>query len=169
MHLNRLRAMKASEHVVLARAQKMQEALALGIDEVFISQLVDHFYGAIQKDALLGPIFAKKISDWPHHLSRMKDFWASIMIESGRYSGNPMRKHIAIGGLDTAHFTRWHALWDQALTEVAPNPQASDKFRDAAGRIGESLLTGIEIDRGGLYSLSTKAVRSSRQSPRNQT
>jgi hemoglobin len=161
--------MNASEHVARARAKKMQEALDCGIDDAFISQLVDHFYQAIRQDELLGPIFAKKVSDWPHHLSRMKDFWASIMIESGRYSGNPMRKHIVIGGLDAAHFTRWHALWDQPLAEVAPNPQASNKFRGAAGRIGESLLTGIEIDRGGLYTLSTKAVRPSRQSPRNQT
>jgi hemoglobin len=151
--------MTASEHAEQARAHKMAEALACGIDDALISRLVEHFYETIRQDAMLGPIFAQKIADWPHHMARMKAFWASIMLESGRYSGNPMQKHIAIGGLDAVHFERWSALWGLALTEIAPNPQVSDRFRDAAMRIGESLLTGIEIDRGGLSALSKSNVK----------
>ncbi len=83
--------MNASDHVAQARARKMADALALGINEAFISHLVEHFYEAIRADEMLGPIFGAKVSDWPHHLARMKDFWASIMLESGRFSGNPMR------------------------------------------------------------------------------
>jgi hemoglobin len=149
--------MSISDYAGNARAQKMADALACGIDDAFISQLVDHFYGAIRKDALLGPIFANKINDWPLHLARMKDFWASIMLESGRYRGNPMQKHIAIGGIEAAHFERWHALWDQALMEIAPNAAVCERFLDAARRIGESLLTGIQINRGGLAAVQRKA------------
>jgi hemoglobin len=160
--------MSTSNHAERARAKKMADALACGIDDAFISQLVEHFYESIRRDALLGPIFAQKIEDWPMHLARMKDFWASITLESGRYSGNPMQKHIAIGELDAAHFARWRGLWDQTLAEVAPNPHVADRFRDAATRIGESLLTGIELDRGGLFALSARPRGPRERAPRTQ-
>jgi hemoglobin len=139
-----------SNHAEQARARKMADALACGIDDAFISRLVERFYDTVRQDDMLGPIFAERIGDWPHHLTRMKDFWASIMLESGRFSGNPMRKHIAIGELDEAHFARWQSLWDQTLDRIAPNAAVADRFGEAAQRIGESLLTGIKIDRGGL-------------------
>jgi hemoglobin len=138
-----------SNHAEQARSRKMADALACGIDDAFISRLVESFYDTVRQDSMLGPIFAERIEDWPHHLTRMKDFWASIMLESGRFNGNPMRKHIAIGGLDEAHFTRWRSLWDRTLARIAPNAAVADRFREAAQRIGESLLTGIRIDRGG--------------------
>lgn len=149
--------MSTSDYAERARARKVADALACGIDDAFISQLVEHFYRVIRQDVLLGPIFAQKIEDWPMHLARMKDFWASIMLESGRYSGNPMQKHIAIGGIDAVHFERWHVLWDRALMEIAPNGAVGDRFREAAHRIGESLLTGIQINQGGLSSIQRRA------------
>ena len=160
--------MKTSEYAVQARAHKMQAAIACGIDDAFISLLVDRFYESIRKDAVLGPIFAKKISDWPLHLARMKDFWASIMLESGRYSGNPMQKHIAIGSIEAAHFVRWHALWAQTLEQIAPDAAVTERFREAATRIGESLLTGIQIDRGGLPSITARASGPLERPPRTQ-
>ena len=147
-----------SNHAEQARARKMADALACGIDDAFISQLVERFYSTVRQDDMLGPIFAERIGDWPHHLTRMKDFWASIMLESGRFSGNPMRKHIAIGELDEAHFARWQSLWDQTLDRIAPNAAVADRFGEAAQRIGESLLTGIKIDRGGLAAISARAA-----------
>lgn len=113
----------------------------------------------MRQDDLLGPIFAKHVKDWPLHLARMKDFWASIMLESGRFSGNPMQKHIAVGTLDAAHFARWQALWNQTLTRISPSSNAAERFRAAAQRIGESLLTGMEINRGGLATISARGAR----------
>jgi hemoglobin len=118
---------------------------------------VERFYDTVRQDDMLGPIFAERICDWPHHLARMKDFWASIMLESGRFSGNPMRKHIAIGGLDEAHFARWQLLWNRTLDRDRAQRGGRGRFRDAAQRIGESLLMGIEIDRGGLTAISRTA------------
>lgn len=152
--------MTTTDHAERVRTQKMADALACGVDDAFISELVESFYANVRRDDLLGPIFAKQIKDWPLHLARMKDFWASIMLESGRFSGNPMQKHIAIGGLDAAHFSHWQSLWDQTLRQVAPSPVVADRFRQAAQRIGESLLTGIEVDRGGLAAVSAR-VRTS--------
>lgn len=146
----------ASGHVDRARARKKAEALASGIDDALISELVDRFYEKVRQDDRLGPIFAQHVRDWPAHLARMKNFWASIMIESGRFSGSPMQKHIAVGGLDATHFAHWQSLWDQTVVEFAPTPEVHERFRQAARRIGESLLTGIELDRGGLAAVSMR-------------
>ena len=57
----------------------------MGIDEAYISLLVDTFYERIRDHAVLGPIFAEKIGDnWGPHLARMKDFWASVALNAGR-------------------------------------------------------------------------------------
>jgi len=136
--------MTPSPYAEQARVQKMAHAKAMGVDDAMISQLVERFYTAVRHDDLLGPVFAAHITDWPWHLARMKDFWASVTMESGRFHGNPMLKHINIGGLERAHFERWLMLWDQAVREVAPSPAASDTFRLAAKRIASSLLMGIE-------------------------
>jgi len=146
-----------SSYAEQARARKKADALQSGIDDAFISQLVERFYDAVRNDDLIGPIFAERISDWPHHLARMKEFWASIMLESGRYSGNPMRKHVVIAQLDDLHFARWQSLWHQTLAGIAPSPAVTERFREAALRIGESLLMGIRIHRDGLASISTRA------------
>jgi len=136
--------MTPSTYAEQARAQKLAHAKAMGVNDALISQLVERFYTKVRNDDLLGPIFAAKITDWPWHLTRMKDFWASVTMESGRFHGNPMLKHIAIGGLEQAHFERWLMHWDQTVREVAPNPAAADTFRLAAKRIAGSLLMGIE-------------------------
>jgi len=137
-----------------ARAKKMAQANALGIDDALISELVETFYDAVRSDALLGPIFLSHVADWTPHLARMKDFWASITLESGRFRGNPMLKHIAVGGLDNLHFDRWLILWNQTLDDIAPNDAAAQVFREAADRIASSLLTGIKVQRGGLDTIS---------------
>lgn len=147
--------MTETSYAERARAKKTAQANALGIDDALITNLVETFYSAIRSDELLGPIFMAHVADWTPHLARMKDFWASVTLESGRFRGNPMLKHIAVGGLDNMHFDRWLVLWNQTLDDVAPNAAAAQVFRQAAERIAESLLTGIKVQRGGLDSLSS--------------
>ncbi len=146
--------MTEASYAEQARAKKTAQANALGIDDALISNLVETFYDAIRSDELLGPIFMAHVVDWPPHLARMKDFWASVTLESGRFRGNPMLKHIAVGGLDNMHFDRWLVLWNQTLDNIAPNEAAAQVFRQAAERIAESLLTGIKVQRGGMESIS---------------
>ena len=156
IHLIRFEIMTEVGYAERARARKMAQANAIGIDDALISNLVETFYEAIRGDDLLGPIFIAHVKDWTPHLARMKDFWASVTLESGRFRGNPMLKHIAIGGLDNSHFDRWLELWNQTLEDVAPNAAAAQVFREAAGRIADSLLTGIKVQRGGLDAISQK-------------
>jgi len=139
-----------------ARALKLQQAQAIGIDDALISQLVERFYDALRNDDLLGPIFNAHISDWTAHLGRMKDFWASVTLESGRYHGNPMLKHIAIGGLEPMHFDRWLVVWNRIVEDVTPNTAAAEKFQSAAQRIADSLLMGVQVQRGEMIPVSRK-------------
>lgn len=141
--------MPASLYAENARLKKSAEADALGINDALISQLVETFYVGVRRDPDLGPMFAAKIVDWPPHLQRMKDFWASIVMESGRFHGNPMLKHLAIPGLSPAHFQIWLILWDTALAEVVVNPDAASLFRDRAQRIADSLQIAIALHNGG--------------------
>ncbi len=137
-----------------ARLQKAAHARAIGIDDALISELVETFYTHIRTHPVLGPIFAAKINNWPPHLQRMKDFWASIAIESGRFRGNPMLKHVAISGLSPQHFEMWLHLWNETLSEVISNPDANSLFHDRAQRIAASLQTGIALHKGGLAALT---------------
>ena len=127
-----------------ARKDKAEFAESIGITDAFISRLVDEFYQRVRADALLGPIFEKHISNWEPHLARMKDFWGSIAIESGRFKGNPMLKHVAIHGLGEAHFRHWLSLFNDTLADIAPNTKAAAFFAQKAEMVGQSLLAGIE-------------------------
>ncbi len=148
----------AHPHTIAAREEKAAEAAAMGITESNISDLVERFYENIRADDLLGPIFENHIADWTPHLGRMKDFWTSIAIESGRFHGNPMVKHLAIPGLERSHFNHWLALFEETLPEVMPNAAACRFFAERAQRIADSLMTGISIHHSGLESIKSPQI-----------
>jgi hemoglobin len=133
-----------------AREAKRAEALSIGIDGDFISSFVERFYARVREDKLLGPIFADRISDWPAHLEQMKRFWRSVLHNSGEFTGSPMRKHVAIDGLEENHFSRWLALFNETLRDGQVLAEATTHVGAKARTIAESLLTGIKMQRDGL-------------------
>lgn len=133
-----------------ARKAKLAEALSIGIDAAYISSFVDRFYERVRGDELLGPIFADRIADWPAHLTQMKRFWRSVLHNSGEFNGSPMRKHVAIDGLEEQHFTRWLTLFRETLRDAEVNAEATEQVGMKARTIAESLLTGIKLQRHGL-------------------
>lgn len=141
---------RSREEVQAARAAKRAEAEALGVDEAFVARLVESFYAAVREDPLLGPIFADRIADWPTHLERMKSFWRSILFNSGEFSGNPMRQHMAIPGLEERHFSRWLDLFYATLRDLEESPGGTLLVAARARSIADSLLTGIAVRRDGL-------------------
>lgn len=112
-----------------------------GIDEAMIERLVCAFYEKVRNDALLGPIFHKKIISWELHLDRMCAFWSSVVLTTGRYHGQPMEKHLALQ-IESEHFDRWLELSEETALEVCPS-NAATHFIDRAKRIAESLQVGI--------------------------
>ena len=120
----------------------------MGIDELFVSELVERFYERIRGDALLGAIFADRISDWPVHLEQMKRFWRSVLFSSGEFFGTPMAKHVAIPGLDRSHFVHWLNLFRQTLGELG-GEDACEHVQAKARMIATSLLNGILVHQEG--------------------
>lgn len=138
-----------SPHADSAREEKRKAAEAVGIDPDFIDQMVERFYARVRTDAVLGPIFAERVADWPHHLGRMKAFWGSVLHQSGGFSGNPMMKHIAIPGIEADEFDRWLTLFAETLRDIERDPAATAMIAARARMIADSLLTGIRIHRDG--------------------
>lgn len=117
------------------------------LDEAAIRAVVQAFYPRVRDDDLLAPIFALKIhnDDWPHHLDHITDFWSSIFLKTGRFTGNPMQKHLGLPGLTPAHFTRWLSLFkDTAETVLTPH-QATTMYT-MAQRIAQSLQMGLAFN-----------------------
>lgn len=108
-----------------------------------LQTLVDHFYGKVREDAELGPVFNHAITDWPHHLGKMVDFWSSVMLTSGRYKGNPMMMHLKhVARIRPAMFVRWLELWRETAREVLDEAGAA-AVTAKAERIAESLQLGM--------------------------
>ncbi|MEO0063091.1 MAG: hypothetical protein RLZZ08_1651 [Pseudomonadota bacterium] len=143
-------AQERAEHMAALRARKLAEAEAMGVDAAYISALVDRFYGKIRGDELLGPIFAGKITNWDVHLGRMKEFWRSVLHGTGEFSGNPMRKHVAMPELEERHFAHWLELFYATLREMEPSADATATVGSRARMIADSLLTGIAMHHHGL-------------------
>tara|TARA_R110000824_G_scaffold390760_2_gene587418 strand:+ start:85948 stop:86412 length:465 start_codon:yes stop_codon:yes gene_type:complete len=140
--------MTGASNVDAARRAAAQQAVEqeTGIDEAMIESLVHNFYEKVRGDDLLGPVFEARISDWDKHLGVMCEFWSSIALTSGRYHGQPMRKHasLPVGGM---HFDRWLELFRVSAREVCPIA-AAEFFILRAERIAESFELGIAGSRG---------------------
>ena len=113
-----------------------------GLDEIILTALVHDFYSRVRADAVLGPIFADRIADWPAHLDRMVDFWSSVALMTGRYHGAPMPANTTLP-VNWAHFDRWLALFRQTADELCP-PEGAALVIERAERIARSLHMAVE-------------------------
>ncbi len=121
----------------------MMSDLPEGIDEAALTNVVHTFYGKVRDEAELGPVFDDAISDWPHHLGKMVDFWSSVMLTTGRYKGNPVMMHLKHKPRITpALFDRWLALWGETTDELL-SPEAAAALQARAARIAESLQLAL--------------------------
>lgn len=112
------------------------------LNRAAIATLVNDFYADIRRDSVLQPVFDGAIgSNWDKHLGRMVDFWCSVMLSSAEFKGNVFGKHMALQGIELAHFRRWLALFEGQVRRLF-QPQVADEFMLAARRIGTSLQYG---------------------------
>ncbi len=108
------------------------------IDEALIDTMVETFYEKIRNDAQLGPIFNTRIDDrWTEHLAKMKDFWSSLMLTTGRYKGRPMQAHMQMSEVTRQDFTRWLELFRANAREVCRDDIAA-AFIGRAEKVAES-------------------------------
>ncbi|WP_245450745.1 group III truncated hemoglobin [Borborobacter arsenicus] len=105
------------------------------VSEESIRCLVDGFYDKVRQDSELGPIFEEALGqDWGPHLTKMYDFWSSLMLTSGRYKGNPLAVHQRLDTLQIGHFERWLGLFEQTCHELF-GPEVAEAFLIRAHRI----------------------------------
>lgn len=108
------------------------------LDEALIEDVVRRFYSRVRANTELGPIFEAAIGeDWEPHLHRMFDFWSSLLLRTGRYSGQPLRKHLALKSVRPEHFEVWLKLFRQTCDEIGDD-RLSMAFVGKAERIAES-------------------------------
>jgi hemoglobin len=131
-----------------------------GIDEAMIATLIRAFYARVREDPLLAPIFESRISDWEPHLDNMFAFWSSLTLQTGRYHGQPMAKHLPLP-VDARHFDRWLALFEQTARDLCP-PAAAERFIERAHRVAESLELGVASANGVLLQRGERYRRAGR-------
>lgn len=106
--------------LITARAGMMGRVAQGQVDEAMIRKLVESFYEAARQDEFLGPLFARHVTDWPDHLCKICDFWSTVVLRTGRYSGWPMAAHMELPELRQMHFERWLQLWKMSVISVIP-------------------------------------------------
>lgn len=144
-----------TEQAETARRARIGPGEPVGVTEAMIGDVVETFYARVRRDEVLGPIFNGAVDDWPDHLARLKDFWSSVMLMTGRFKGRPMATHAALPDIQPAHFRHWLALFGETVDELCP-PAAAALFRDKAAMIAESLQLGLAVSRGEIPPLSRR-------------
>jgi hemoglobin len=111
-----------------------------------IKLLVDTFYGRIQADELLGPIFNERIQDrWPIHLDKMYRFWQTVLLEEYTYNGRPFPPHAQLP-VGPEHFGQWLALFTKTVDDLFSGNKATEaKWR--AEKMAEMFMAKIEYFR----------------------
>ena len=115
------------------------------INEAQIDRVVACFYRRIRAHAVLGPIFAKHVNDWPAHEDRIRRFWRNALLFERCYDGNPMQVHQAAGDVTVDHFPAWLSLFDKVLEQELPD-RTADAWSSLAHRIGRGLSYGLSLE-----------------------
>ena len=108
-----------------------------------VKKLVDTFYGKVQNDPLLAPIFNERIQNrWPEHLEKMYRFWQTVLLDEPTYSGSPFPPHAKLP-VDHSHFQEWMNLFTQTVDELFSGEKATEaKWR--AGKMAEMFQLKME-------------------------
>ena len=114
-----------------------------------IEKMVHTFYARVREDAELGPIFERRVEDWPVHLGRMVLFWRAVLRSEPTFTasmrGAPPVLHWQMEELRSHHFERWLVLFGSVADGVY-TPEAASRVKAAAARIARVLSRHVEPD-----------------------
>lgn len=137
----------------------MSKPLHDDITEANIIEMVDSFYVKVRQDAKLGPIFNPMLEGrWEQHMPKMYAFWSSVLLASGQYRGNPVRKHYLVQNLKPEDFDTWLELFKTNLHEIY-TPKTAENIYRAACRIGQVMQYKLFIaptEKGWTLPLAAK-------------
>lgn len=109
-----------------------------------VKRLVDLFYGKVQQDDLLDPIFNgfAKV-DWPQHLPKMYAFWGGMILGEPGYAGRPFPPHVPLP-VTAEHFQRWLGLFHATIDENFAGPNAQ-RAKAAASSIAHTFAMRLGV------------------------
>ena len=111
-----------------------------------VKKMVNTFYGRVQKDALIGPIFNEKLEGkWDYHLEKMYSFWQTILLEEYTYRGRPFPPHAQLD-VNEEHFQRWKHLFDSTVDEFFKGDVANEA-KQRAEKMAAMFLSKINFIR----------------------
>ena len=143
-----------------------------GIDEVMINRLVRGFYARVREDALIGPIFNSRITEWEPHLQRMCDFWSSVALLTGRYHGqrcNAISRCRPIRAISTAGSRCSNTPHGNSVRQKLPSISlsgraASAKAWNSASR-GRTAYSSPNMSGSGAPNSSRRRISESSSAP----
>ncbi|MFM9004731.1 MAG: group III truncated hemoglobin, partial [Flavobacteriales bacterium] len=86
-----------------------------------IESLVDVFYSAVLKDAVLAPFFMH--IDFEHHKPRMVHFWSFVLLDEPGYTTNIVDKHAHMP-LTAEAMQHWVNLFETSVRAEFSGPNA---------------------------------------------
>jgi len=112
------------------------------LQEDDLHELLMEFYASVSEDPLLAHYF--EAIDMPSHMPRIVDFWSTLIFQSGRYTGNAFRPHLAMQGLTGAHFARWLETLDATL-DASFAGEHVEQMKDFGRRVAVSMQLRLRI------------------------
>ena len=92
-------------------------------------RLVRTFYGKAFEDPIIGFIFTDVARlDLEAHVPRITDFWETVLLGAGTFSGGAFRPHAELHAkvqLREGHFDRWLQLWFGTVDDHHAGPVAN--------------------------------------------
>lgn len=107
-----------------------------------IAEVLRAFYARVRRDPSLSHPFSV-VEDWDEHITRLSDFWSSLMLTSGRYKGNPLSMHMAhVDKIVPKMFERWLELWTITTDELVA-PELALQMQAKAARVASRLSSAM--------------------------
>lgn len=111
-----------------------------------IKTLVEHFYGKVMNDPIIGFLFTDIAAiDLEHHLPKISAFWSWQLLGIPGYSGRTFEKHVTLNQratMNADHFHRWLYLFTGSVDALFAGPVA-DAAKLRAGAIAKSMQQAL--------------------------
>lgn len=124
--------------------QLKQAVEIIGIDQAYLSRMLDFFVARIRADKRLCRVFEERATDdLRAQVERMRTFWYNTAVHDGRCTEKLVEVHRNLPGLRREDFDRWLELFRATLEETAPTPEAANYLVTRAERIAQRLKAAI--------------------------
>ena len=121
------------------------------IDRSSIEKMVRQFYSNVVKDEVVGAFFINALGDdmkndkWYEHLITLDNFWLGLLLEEGRYMGDPLLPHVFLSGLTPEIFEQWLKIFRATLDEIY-TPSNVRNIYGKAKALSTRFINDLELD-----------------------